>query len=83
MPCVSEETTKPPLRPLAPNATRLGLEQHDVAAGSSVFAASAAHRPVNPPPTMHRSVSVGPLSAGCGSRAGIASSQKGRGRASA
>ena len=52
-------------------------------AGSSAFACSAAHRPVNPPPTMHRSASTRPRSGGCGARAGRRSSQYGRTTASA
>jgi len=75
MPCVSEEETKPPLRPLAPKAIVADSSSTTSRAGSWRLACSAAHSPVKPPPTMQRSALVEPLSGGCGSRGGSASSQ--------
>ena len=69
-PCVSDAMQKPPLRPLAPKPTRLGLEQRRRRApGRRALACSAAHSPVKPPPTMHRSASIVPRKGGCRHRA--------------
>ncbi len=56
-PWVRLASQKPPLRPLAPNATVCGLEDHDPQAGSVSVRASAVHSPVNPAPTIATSTS--------------------------
>ena len=76
-PCVSEPSRKPPLRPLAPKPTVSCSSSTTSRVGSSSFAWIAAHRPVKPPPTIARSVSVSPASASAGSGASGASSQNG------
>ena len=75
IPCVSEPSAKPPLRPLAPKPTVSASSTTTSRPGSSALAWSAAQSPVNPAPTMQRSASAGPSSWGSGSRAGSASSQ--------
>ncbi len=82
-PCVSDASQNPPLRPLAPNATVSRSSSSTSRSGRSSFAWIAAHRPVNPPPTIARSASVGASSGTLGSGAPGWSSQNGTGEASA
>jgi hypothetical protein len=80
---VSEAMANPPLRPLAPKPADSASRTTTSRPGSSAFACSAAHSPVNPPPTMHRSASVVSVRTGSGSLAAGVSRQNGRGSASA
>ena len=75
MPCVSEATKNPPLRPLAPAPTRSASRTTTSRAGSSALACSAAQSPVKPPPTMQRSAATVPASGGSAARTGNVSSQ--------
>ena len=82
-PCVSDESQKPPFRPLAPNAIRSPSRRTTERSGSARSASTAAQSPVSPPPTMARSQSI---SSSSGSRAGgrsAVASQKGSCSASA
>ena len=79
-PWVSEPMQKPPFRPDAPKPIVSPSSTTTSRSGSSAFACSAAHSPVNPPPTMQRSASVDPSSGGSGRRGDNRSSQNARGR---
>ena len=81
-PCVSEASTKPPLRPLAAAPTRSPSSSTTSRAGSRCLASSAAQSPVKPPPTIARSACVAPSSGSSGSGASGESSQKAFGSAS-
>ena len=80
-PWVSEASTKPPLRPLAPQPAASASSSTTSRCGRSCLAWTAAHRPVKPPPTIARSASTAPSSGGASAGHGR-SSQNGRGEAS-
>lgn len=56
----------------------ISLEQDDVPAGPARLASTAAHRPVKPPPTMHRSASTWPASGACEAATPALSNHSGR-----
>ena len=78
-PWVSEASTNPPLRPLAPQPAVSASRTTTSRSGCSRLASSAAHKPVKPPPTIARSASAGP-SRGAASAGRGRSSQNGVGR---
>ena len=80
---MSEADMNPPLRPDAPKAIRSPSSSTTSRSDSCSRANNAAHRPVNPPPTITRSARCSPSSGARGSGASAWSSQKDRGSASA
>ena len=66
----ASDCRKPPLRPLAPWPSVSPSSTTTSRPGSSALACSAAHSPVKPPPTMHRSASIDPPAAARASRGG-------------
>ena len=72
-PWVKEASTKPPLRPLAPQPAVSASSSTTSRSGRSRLACTAAHRPVKPPPTIARSASTVPSSGGASAGRGRSS----------